>query len=298
MGRESQGQSTCLQHLGWGPRNSLGLASVCPLTCKVDTNWMVLTRARALAGGKVRRIESSRWVVSIRISTKTYSTRKSSAEVSMGTGKRKEFRRLCFERQEGQRTWPRPMSLSNLDLWFQAGDKRRGCVCVGGHKSLRSSSSFTRPGAQPVLPPTAFQIPTSGTAAWFPRQPNPKERSTCRAVRPRPSQKQGGHYDGDQHTVLAPSQPCQGPSVLICHTQATVAIVHQEISSQGPCSKVIHTASPIGHVTHHHHFSICEPVGVGNNGMVIRGVRWERDLTLWRYLRAQLFSHYLFQSLG
>lgn len=118
-------------------------AAVCPLTCKVDTNWMVLTRARALAGGKVRRIESSRWVVSIRISTKTYSTRKSWAEVSMGTGRSKEFRRLGFGRQEGQRTWPGPRSLSSQDQWLQAGVRRKGWGW-GGHRSLKSSSSFTR----------------------------------------------------------------------------------------------------------------------------------------------------------
>lgn len=34
--------------------------------------------------------------MSIRMSTKTYSTRKSWAEVSMGTGRREEFRRLFW----------------------------------------------------------------------------------------------------------------------------------------------------------------------------------------------------------
>lgn len=63
------------------------------------------------------------------------------------------------------------------------------------------------------------------------------------------------------------------PASLVYHTQAAVAIVHQEVSSQGPCSKVIHTASPIGHITHHHHFSLCEPVGMGNNKMVKQGMR-------------------------
>lgn len=81
---------------------------------------MVLTSARALAGGKVRRIESSRWVVSIRMSTKTYSTRKSWAEVSMGTG-REQFRRLYFGRQEGQTVWPRPRSLSSRTSGFKLG---------------------------------------------------------------------------------------------------------------------------------------------------------------------------------
>ena len=45
-------------------------------------------------------------------------------------------------------------------------------------------------------------------------------------------------------------------------TQAAVAVVHQEVSSQGSRSEVVHTASPVGHVTHHHHFGLCEPVGV------------------------------------
>ena len=110
---------------GGDPEIAGRLAAVCPRTCKADTNCMVLTRARALAGGKVRRIESSRWAVSIRMSTKTYSTRKSWAEVSMGTGRREEFRRLCFGRQEGQRAWPRSRSLSSQDQWLQARGRRK-----------------------------------------------------------------------------------------------------------------------------------------------------------------------------
>lgn len=39
-----------------------------------------------------------------------------------------------------------------------------------------------------------------------------------------------------------------------------MAIVHQEVCSQGPSSEVIHTAGPVGHITHHHHLCLCEPV--------------------------------------
>lgn len=69
--------------------------------------------------------------------------------------------------------------------------------------------------------------------------------------------------DGDYGPVLPPCQALPAPGVRAHPTQAAVAIVHQEVSSQGPCGKVIHTASPIGHITHHHHFGFCEPVGVG-----------------------------------
>lgn len=44
-------------------------------------------------------------------------------------------------------------------------------------------------------------------------------------------------------------------------TQAAVAVVDEEVRSQGPCGEVIHTAGPIGHVAHHHGFCPGEPAG-------------------------------------
>lgn len=92
---------------------------------------MVLTRARELAGGMVRRRESRRWAVSIRMSTKTYSTRKSWAEVSMGTERRQEFRRLFWKATRAGGL-PGPRSLSSQDNGFCLGiegvGRRRGAV--------------------------------------------------------------------------------------------------------------------------------------------------------------------------
>lgn len=42
-------------------------------------------------------------------------------------------------------------------------------------------------------------------------------------------------------------------------TEATVAVVNHEISSEGSGGEVIHTAGPIRHVPHHNGISLCKP---------------------------------------
>lgn len=199
--------------------------------------------------------------MSIRMSTKTYSTRKSWAEVSMGTGRREEFRRLFWKARGAE------------DKQLQPEDSRG--VRGGGEDSvtglLEAPSLPLNWGVQPALLPTAFQTPTTGTAAWFPRQPRPKASSTHGAGRPRPSQMPGGTHARKQHQALRWRRACTSASlpglgVLAACTQAAVAIVDQEVSSQGSCSEVVHTASPVGHVSHHHHFGLREPVGVEMRG--------------------------------
>lgn len=106
---------------------------------------MVLTKARELAGGKVRRIDSRKWVVSIRMSTKTYSTRKSWTEVSMGTGRRVEIRRLFWGRGPARaKASERPARSRDFSLGIQGGDWRgrggEGCVAVTGPSEAPSLS--------------------------------------------------------------------------------------------------------------------------------------------------------------
>lgn len=101
----------------------------------------------------------------------------------------------------------------------------------------------------------------------------------------------------DECAACPPASPATVQVSWPRHTQATVAVVHQEVSSQGPRREVIHTASPIGHVTHDHHFSLCEPVEGRTVGQGHRE-RGGRDPVLGGYLRAQLLSPYFSSSLG
>lgn len=94
---------------------------------------MVLTRARALAGGKVRRTESSRWAVSIRMSTKTYSTRKSWAEVSMGTERKQELECSGFGKAGGAEGLTGPRSLRSQASGFNLGGVGLGAGLYGSH---------------------------------------------------------------------------------------------------------------------------------------------------------------------
>lgn len=55
--------------------------------------------------------------------------------------------------------------------------------------------------------------------------------------------------------------PQQHPGTQVSLTKATVSIVHQEVSAQGPGRVVIHAAGAVGHITHHHRLCIRESVG-------------------------------------
>lgn len=44
-------------------------------------------------------------------------------------------------------------------------------------------------------------------------------------------------------------------------TEAAVAVVHQEVSAQGPRRVVVHAAGAVGHVAHHHRLRLREPAG-------------------------------------
>lgn len=176
----------------------------------------------------------------------------------MGTGRREEFRRLFWKARGAEDKQLQPEDSQGV----RGGGE-------GGVTGLSEAPSLPLNwGVQPALTTNSL----SNTHNWDSSMVSKATKSKgklhpwsrkARAIpdaRGTPGRASSTrHCNGDERAL-----PLPAGSGCVLGGLYPGSCGHSAPGSQPPglSQEVVHTASPVGHVTHHHHFGLCEPVGV------------------------------------